>query len=83
MKQPKQVFPVNTNAGRIAALRAAACQTLGIPDHPVTVKTTVIQAPRTGQYFITVAEITEGPLRIHVCKVDDNGDIVRHRYNSK
>ena len=82
MSPNKQIFPINTNAGRIAALRSAACQTLGIPDHPVTVKTTVIQAPRTGQYFITVLEITEGPLRAHVLKVDGNGDVVRHRYNS-
>ena len=71
-----------SNAGNIAALRAAACAELGIPDHPVTVKTTVMEAPRTGQYFITVIEITSGPLRVHVLKAED-GAVVRHRYNSR
>lgn len=79
MSPDKKVFPVMTNAGTLAALRAAACAKLGIPDHPVTVKTTVMQAPRTGQYFITVLEITEGPLRAHLLKVDKNGNVIIHR----
>lgn len=79
---PKKA-PVITNVGTLAALRASACLQLGIPDHPVTVKTTVMQAPRTGQYFITVLEITEGPLKVHVCKVDGSGNVVKHRYNSQ
>lgn len=74
--------PVTSNAGNLAALRAAACAELDIPDHPVTVKTTVMQAPRTGQYFITVIEITTGPVRVHVLKAQD-GEVVRHRYNSR
>ena len=76
-------FPVVSNSGNLAALRKAACANLGIPDHPETVKTTVIQAPRTGQYFITVIEITSGPVRVHVMKAQADGTIVRHRYNSK
>lgn len=79
---PKKA-PVITNAGTLAALRAGACNTLGIPDHPDTVKSTVIQAPRTGQYYITLVEITRGPVRVHVCTVDDSGNVIRHRYNSR
>lgn len=75
-------YPVVSNAGNIAALRAAACNVLGIPDHPVTVKTTVMEAPRTGQLYITVIEITTGPVKVHVLKAE-NGEVVRHRYNSR
>lgn len=78
----KRKYPVVSNAGNLAALRAAACAELGIPDHPVTVKTSVMEAPRTGQYFITVIEITTGPVRVHVLKAED-GEVVRHRYNSR
>lgn len=65
----------------VAALRKAATSVLGIPDHPVTVKLEVVEAPRTGQLFMTVLEITRGPVRVHVLKVNAEGEIVRHRYN--
>lgn len=70
------------NPDTAQALRAAACAKLGIPDHPVTVQTTVTQAPRTGQYFIMVLEISHGPLKVHVLKVARNGKLIRHRADS-
>lgn len=65
-----------------AALRKAVTEVLGIPDHPVTVQLTVTEAPRTGQLFILVLEITRGPVKAHLLKVDAEGGVVRHRgYN--
>lgn len=66
-----------------AALRSAVCAELDIPDHPVTVKTSVMRAPTTGQYFITVLEVTTGPLRVHLYKVNKAGRVIPHRLSAE
>lgn len=70
------VSPMPDN--EVPALKMAVLDLIGIEDHPRTVATEVMTAPN-GQRIIAVMEITRGPLKVHMFKVDSSGDICRLR----